>query len=58
MADVDQLAVAGFVLGLLGLSYVVAVAAVASRYLLPATAAYLVVAAALLGRVLSRKENT
>jgi len=57
MTDLDQLVVAGFILLLLGISYVAAVAAFASTYLLPATAVYLVVAAVLLLRVLTSKEN-
>jgi hypothetical protein len=58
MAELDQLVVAGFLLLLLGLSYVAAVAAFATAYLLPATAAYLLVAAALLLRVVTQKQNT
>lgn len=57
MADVERLVVAGFILLLLGASYLFAVAAFAAEYLLPATAAYLLVAVALVLRVVTRKEN-
>jgi len=57
MADLDQLVVAAFVLLLLGISYVAAVAAFARVHLLPATAVYLVVAAVLLVRIMTSKEN-
>ncbi|ERH10281.1 MAG: hypothetical protein J07HX64_02053 [halophilic archaeon J07HX64] len=56
--DVDRLVITGLVLLLLGLSYVAAVVAFASAYLLPATVAYLLVAVALLSRVLAGRENT
>jgi len=55
--DPDRLVVVCFVLLLLGLSYVAAIAAFASAYLLPATGAYLAVAAALLARLVTEKEN-
>jgi uncharacterized membrane protein len=55
--DIDRLVVAGFVLLLLGLSYIAVVAAFAARYLVPATAAYLAVATALLARLLRGGEN-
>jgi hypothetical protein len=58
MADPDRLVVAGFVLLLLGLSYIAAVAAFATAYLLPATVAYLAVATALLLRILARRDDT
>lgn len=57
MTAVDRLVVAGFLLLLLGISYLAAVATLATGLLLPATAAYLLVAAVLLLRVLTRKEN-
>jgi len=49
--DADRLVVVGFVVLLLGLSYVAAIAAFASAYLVPATVGYLAVTAALLLRV-------
>ena len=57
MTAVDRLVVAGFLLLLLGISYLAAVATLATELLLPATAAYLLVTAVLLLRVLTRKEN-
>jgi hypothetical protein len=58
MADPDRLVVAGFILLLLGLSYIAAVAAFATAYLVPATVVYLLVATVLLLRILTRSENT
>ena len=52
MPDVERIAVAGFILLLLGVSYLFAVAAFARAYLVPATVAYLVVAAVLALRIL------
>ena len=57
MTAVDRLVVAGFLLLLLGISYLAAVATLATGLLLPATAAYLLVTAVSLLRVLTRKEN-
>lgn len=57
-AAVDRLVAVGLVLFLLGLSYVVTVLVVAPGWTVPATAAYLLVAAALVGRLLTEKENT
>lgn len=57
MASTDKLVVAGFILLLLGLSYLFAVAALAPGYLIPATAGYLLVAALLILRVTTKKEN-
>lgn len=57
MSDTDKLAVAGFILLFLGLSYLFAVAALAPRYLIPATAGYLLVAVLLILRVMTKKEN-
>jgi len=57
-ADIDRLVAVGAVVFLLGLSYVVTVLVVAPGWVLPATGAYLLVAAALLGRLLTDKENT
>lgn len=57
MTDVDKLVVATVILVLLGGSYVVAVATFATDYLVAATLAYVVVALALLGRILTKTEN-
>lgn len=57
MTDIDRLVIGGFLLLLLGISYVAAVAVLARSLLVPATAGYVLVAALLLLRVLTRKEN-
>ena len=54
MTDPERLAVATFVLLLLGGSYVAAVSAFAGEYLLVATIAYLLVAVVLLSRLLQK----
>jgi hypothetical protein len=55
--DPDRLVVVAVVLFLLGLSYVAAVVAFASAYLVPATLAYLAVAALLLVRLVPARKN-
>lgn len=57
MTDLEKLGVATFVLVFLGASYVAAIYAFASVYLVPATVLYLVVAVGLLARILTEKEN-
>lgn len=57
MTDLEKFGVAAFVLAFLGASYVAAIYAFASVYLVPATVLYLVVAAVLLVRILTEKEN-
>lgn len=54
MVDTERLAVATFVLLLLGGSYIAAVSVFAGEYLLVATVAYLLVAAVLLSRLLKK----
>lgn len=56
MADPERLGVATFVLVLLGLSYLVAVQAFASEYLLPAGLAYVLVAVAVVLRLVVERE--
>ena len=58
MTDVDRLVVVGFVLLLLGGSYLFAVFAVASEFLPVATISYLVVAVALVLRIVTESENS
>jgi len=55
--DPDRLVVVAVVLFLLGLSYVAAVVAFASAYLVPATLGYLAVAALLLVRLVPARKN-
>ncbi|PSP26776.1 hypothetical protein BRC65_09435 [Halobacteriales archaeon QH_2_65_14] len=54
MADHDRIVVAAFVLLLLGASFLVAVQAFATAYLLPAGAAYVLFSVVLLHRILTR----
>jgi len=57
MVNPEKLGVAAFILLFLGGSYLAAVWAFASTYLIPATIAYLVVAVLLVARLLTEKEN-